>query len=148
MSEKYFDNTEKDDGTVVLTGDDGNVVRFFHIGTIEYKNEWFVFFQPAEPKEGIDPDEVVIFKLSGEGRDETLLPVTDDDLLSEVYDEFMGETRLLKIPKRKTAEPAKIAAAAVVKRMKTQRVATVVTAVKRIYKKNVKKFIIFFGVKH
>ena len=67
MSEKYFDNTEKDDGTVALTGDDGNVVRFFHIGTIEYKNEWFVFFQPAEPKEGIDPDEVVIFKLSGDG---------------------------------------------------------------------------------
>lgn len=91
MSEKYFDNTEKDDGTVALTGDDGNVVRFFHIGTIEYKNEWFVFFQPAEPKEGIDPDEVVIFKLSGEGRDETLIPVTDDDLLSEVYDEFMRE---------------------------------------------------------
>ena len=91
MSEKYFDNTEKDDGMVALTGDDGNVVRFFHIGTIEYKNEWFVFFQPAEPKEGIDPDEVVIFKLSGEGRDETLLPVTDDDLLSEVYDEVMRE---------------------------------------------------------
>lgn len=91
MSEKYFDNTEKDDGTVALTGDDGNVVRFFHIGTIEYKNEWFVFFQRAEPKEGIDPDEVVIFKLSGDGRDETLLPVTDDDLLSEVYDEFMRE---------------------------------------------------------
>ena len=49
-----------------------------------------------------------------------------------------------KIPKRKTAEPAKIAAAEVVKRTKIPRVATVVTAVKRIYKKNVKKFIIFF----
>ena len=91
MSKKYFDNTEKEDETVALTGDDGNVVKFFHIGTIEYKNEWFVFFQPAEPKEGIDPDEIVIFKLSGEGRDETLLPVTDDELLSEVYDEFMRE---------------------------------------------------------
>ena len=74
-----------------LTDDQGNVLNFYHIGTIEYKDEWYVFFQPAEKVNGVDPDEVVIFRISGDEGNEVLLPVEDDDLLEEVYNEFMRE---------------------------------------------------------
>ncbi len=94
MSDKYFENNrdkDLDDGIVELAGDDGNLVRFYHIGTIDFENEWFVFFQPAEPKDGVDPDEVVIFKLEGDERNETLVPVTDDEILEKVYAKFVEE---------------------------------------------------------
>ena len=92
MNDKYIENEHnEEEGFVALTGEDGSVEKFYHIGTIDYKGEWYVFFQPAEPKNGIDPDELVVFKLSGDEKDETLLPINDEKLLEEVYDEFMRE---------------------------------------------------------
>lgn len=92
MNEKYYENEHNEsDGFVALTGEDGNVEKFYHVGTIDYKDGWYVFFQPAEPKNGVDPDELVVFKLSGDERDETLLPVKDETLLDELYAEFMRE---------------------------------------------------------
>lgn len=93
MSKNYHEakpETELDD-VVELTDDQGNVLNFYHIGTIEYKDEWYVFFQPAEKMNGVDPDEVVIFRISGDEGNEVLLPVEDEDLLEEVYNEFMRE---------------------------------------------------------
>ena len=92
MNEKFVENEKNEqDGFVALTGEDGSVEKFYHIGTIDYKGEWYVFFQPAEPKDGIDPDELVVFRLSGDEKDETLLPIDDEELLEEVYEEFMRE---------------------------------------------------------
>ena len=92
MNEKYVENCQEDEnGFVALTGEDGSVERFFHVGTIDYKNDWYVFFQPSQPKDGIDPDELVIFKLSGDEKNETLLPINDENLISELYDVFMVE---------------------------------------------------------
>ena len=93
MSEKYQENVQTEELTdvVELTGEHGDVLRFYHIGTIEYKDDWFCFFQPAEPIEGTDPDELVIFKIGAEGEKEVLVPVEDEQLLDEVYEEFMRE---------------------------------------------------------
>ena len=78
-------------GEVSLTSDGGDVIKFFHIGTITYGGEWFAFFQPAEKLDGIDPDELLIYKIEGDGRGENLSPVTDDDLIEKVYNEFLKE---------------------------------------------------------
>lgn len=93
MSEKYHENTNGDElsDVVELVGEKGSVLKFYHIGTIEYKDEWYAFFQPSEPLEGVDPDEIVIFKISDNGGDEVLLPIEDEALLDEVYEEFMRE---------------------------------------------------------
>lgn len=92
MTEKFIENEHNEEKEfVALTDDEGSVEKFYHIGTIDYKDEWFVFFQPAEPKDGIDPDELIIFKLSGDEKNETLIPIDDENLLQEVYDEFMRE---------------------------------------------------------
>ena len=74
---------------VELTDDTGRVFKFYHLGTMDYKEEVFAFFQPAEQIEGAEEDEIVIFQVkdNGEG-DETLLPVTDQEKLDAVFNEF------------------------------------------------------------
>jgi len=75
---------------VELTDDNGKKLKFFHIGTIEFKNSYYAAFQPAEEIEGVDDDEVIIFEVSGDenGEESELLPIEDQDLLDEVYEEF------------------------------------------------------------
>ena len=100
MNDKYYENGhEESDGFVALTGEDGNVEKFYHVGTIDFKDDWYVFFQPAEPKDGVDPDELVVFKLSGDERNETLLPVKDEKLLEELFEEFARQVSGLQIEK-------------------------------------------------
>lgn len=76
---------------VELVDDEGKTLQFYHIGTIDYKDKWYACFQPAEELDGVDPDEVVIFEISGEEGNEVFLPIADEKLLEEVYDEFMRE---------------------------------------------------------
>ena len=63
MNEEKIDVNGLDEDLVVLTTDDGVEHNFYHVATVDYKNEWYVFFQPAEEIPDIDEDEVVIFRL-------------------------------------------------------------------------------------
>lgn len=91
MSDKEFTevNPEEGDEIVELIDDTGRTLRFYHLATMPYKEQWFVFFQPAEEMEGTSEEEVVIFRISdSEDEKDTLLPVEDEALLEEVYEEF------------------------------------------------------------
>lgn len=81
---------EEDDGDLVeLVDDQGRVLKFFHVGSLEHKQKWYAFFMPAEEIEGTTEDEVVIFNISSDDKgEEVLLPVEDEALLEEVYEEF------------------------------------------------------------
>ena len=67
-------NDDFKEEVIELVGDGGDVLKFIHIGTIDYKSEKFVFFQPAV-EEGTEEesDEVVVFKISKNGEDDVLL---------------------------------------------------------------------------
>lgn len=91
MSGKYHETENFEDGVVALTNDCGEVVNFFHVGTIEYAGEWYAFFKPAVDLGVYDTDELLIFKIEGDEKNEELIPVKDEPLLSEVYDAFMRE---------------------------------------------------------
>ena len=92
MSDNELKEVRQDEeelSDIVELVDEQNVVRkFYHVGTIDYKNEWYVGFQAAEEIEGVDPDELVIFKIEGDEDDEVLKPIEDEALLEEVYEEF------------------------------------------------------------
>ena len=79
------------DDVVELKTEDGQVLKFYHLATIEHKKRWFACFQPAEKIEGLEPDEVIIYEIVGDEGDESLVPVEDEALLDEVYDEFVKE---------------------------------------------------------
>jgi len=79
----------EDDDIVELTTDDGKKLKFYFVGTIEYKGKNYSAFEPAEQIDGIEDDDLVIFELAGDDEETAdLLPVEDDALLDEVFEEF------------------------------------------------------------
>ncbi len=80
---------EVDDEIVELTTDDGKKLKFYFVGTIEYKGKNYSAFEPAEQIDGIEDDDLVIFELNGDDEETCdLLPVEDEKLLDEVFEEF------------------------------------------------------------
>ncbi len=74
---------------VELTTDDGSKLKFYFIGTIEYKGKNYSAFEPAEEIEGCSEDDLIIFELSGDDEETAeLLPIEDEGLLNEVFEEF------------------------------------------------------------
>ena len=74
---------------VELTTEDGKKLKFYFVGTIEYKGKNYSAFEPAEQIDGIEEDDLIIFELSGDDEETAdLLPVEDEKLLDEVFEEF------------------------------------------------------------
>ena len=78
-----------EDEIVELTTEDGKKLKFYFVGTIEYKGKYYSAFEPAEQIEGMEDDDLIIFELSGDDEETAdLLPVEDEQLLDEVFEEF------------------------------------------------------------
>ena len=74
---------------VELITDDGKKLKFYFVGTIEYKGKNYSAFEPAEQIEGLEDDDLVIFELSGDDEETAeLLPVEDEAILDQVFEEF------------------------------------------------------------
>ena len=79
----------EDEEIVELTTDDGKKLKFYFVGTIEYKGKNYSAFEPAEQIDGIEDDDLIIFELSGDDEETAeLLPIEDEGLLNEVFEEF------------------------------------------------------------
>ncbi|MDD4002846.1 MAG: DUF1292 domain-containing protein [Clostridia bacterium] len=89
--DKDCDCEDNDCDIVELVDDEGKVIKFIHVATIDYKDNWYVFFSPTEEVDGINTDEVVIFHLlsDDEGKD-VFEPIEDEKLLEEVYNEYIN----------------------------------------------------------
>ena len=78
-----------EDEIVELTTDDGKKLKFYFVGTIEYKGKNYSAFEPAEQIDGIEDDDLIIFELAGDDEETAdLLPIEDEALLDEVFEEF------------------------------------------------------------
>ena len=74
---------------VTLVNDDGEQVEFYHIGTIEVEEKWYVLLEPAEELADIDEGEVVIFRLeTAEDGEDMFVPIEDDEELNNVFEEY------------------------------------------------------------
>ncbi len=80
---------EEEDEIVELEDEEGKVAKFRHVATIDYQNDWYVFFSPAEELDGLSEDEVIIFKLGEDEGADVFLPIEDDALLDAVYNEYV-----------------------------------------------------------
>ena len=79
----------EDEDIVELTTEEGKKLKFYFVGTIEYKGKFYSAFEPAEQIDGIEDDDLLIFELSGDDEETAdLLPVEDEALLDEVFEEF------------------------------------------------------------
>ncbi|MBQ5801555.1 MAG: hypothetical protein IIW27_00750, partial [Clostridia bacterium] len=79
LHEKPIENEEELSDLVELVDETGRVLKFYHLATMDYKDECFAFFQAAEEIEGVEEDEVVIFEIKddGCGFDATILDSSD-----------------------------------------------------------------------
>lgn len=81
---------DEEDEIVELEDEEGKIAKFRHVATIDYENDWYVFFSPAEELDGLSEDEVIIFKLGAdESGADVFLPIEDDALLDAVYNEYV-----------------------------------------------------------
>lgn len=80
---------DENEEIITLLNDDNEEIEFYHIATIDYKEEWYIFLQPVEEMEGVSDDEVIIFKIGtdAEGND-SFEPVEDEEVLQAVFNEF------------------------------------------------------------
>jgi uncharacterized protein YrzB (UPF0473 family) len=73
---------------IVLTDDEGNELECDYLDTINYKDMNFVVLYPLDQDE--EEGEVIILELvENEDGEEEYLTVEDEDLLDEVFDEYM-----------------------------------------------------------
>lgn len=78
-----------EDDIVELITEEGKKLKFYFVGTIEYKGKNYSAFEPAEQIDGMEDDDLIIFELSGDDEETAdLLPIEDDKLLDEVFEEF------------------------------------------------------------
>lgn len=89
VHDEHCDCGCEDEDIVELTTDEGKKLKFYFVGTIEYKGKNYSAFEPAEQIEGIEDDDLIIFELSGDDEETAdLLPIEDEGLLNEVFEEF------------------------------------------------------------
>lgn len=77
---------------IQLVDKDGKDVDFYHLATIDYKEEWYVILQPVEEEPDIADDEVLIFRLGINKEDgtDTFEPIEDEEVLQAVFDEYLA----------------------------------------------------------
>lgn len=86
--EEMNEMLDEEERIIELEDEEGNAEKFLHIGTIEYRGEWYCFFQKAEPETEEEEDEVVMFRLEGPEDDKRLCTLDDEQLMDEVFAEF------------------------------------------------------------
>jgi putative Holliday junction resolvase len=89
MNNEIEQELNEEEGRIFeVEAEDGGMEKLYHIATIEYKGMMYCCFQKAEPETEEEEDEVIIFELQGEGDDAMLMPIEDEALMDEVFEEF------------------------------------------------------------
>lgn len=91
MDEKDYSLNEEED-IITLQNEKNEDVDFYHVATIDYKDNWYIFLEPVEEIEDIGEDEVLIFRLEeGEDGQDNIVPINSEEELQGVYNEYLKE---------------------------------------------------------
>lgn len=75
---------------VELIDEKGKTVKFDHLMSFDYNDEFFIALLPIDNVEGINEDEVLILKIvEGENGEDSYVAITDMDYLDKVFDKFL-----------------------------------------------------------
>ena len=85
--EKLFDEENTDN--ITLFGDDGKAVEFEQVALIVLEEKNYAILALAEPPEGSDGDEGIVFAIEeDEDGAARLITVTDDSVIDAVFDVY------------------------------------------------------------
>ncbi|MFZ5353313.1 MAG: DUF1292 domain-containing protein [Bacillota bacterium] len=74
-----------DEDIIVLKDEDGNEVKFEYLDSFSMHDKEYVVLLPIED---IEEGEVVILEMHSDGDSEEFLPVENEEMLNEVFQEF------------------------------------------------------------
>ncbi|MBP5357052.1 MAG: DUF1292 domain-containing protein [Clostridia bacterium] len=83
-----------DDEIITLYDEENNPIDFYEVAVVEYNSELYAILQPCDEVEGIEEDEVVIFKIEegDDGKDDMFTYIDDDDIADAVFEEYLRAT--------------------------------------------------------
>ncbi|MBO5143194.1 MAG: DUF1292 domain-containing protein [Clostridia bacterium] len=87
MNEEEFDEL---DNIVVLTDEDGNDVEFEFLDVVQVDNKEYVILLPVEE---IEKGEVVIFRIEGDGEEESYIGLEDEEEAEKVFQAFKEKAK-------------------------------------------------------
>lgn len=87
MNEEEFDEL---DNIVVLTDEEGNDVEFEFLDVVQVDNKEYVILLPVEEME---KGEVVIFRIEGDGEEESYIGLEDEAEAEKVFNAFKEKAK-------------------------------------------------------
>lgn len=87
MNEEEFDEL---DNIVVLTDEEGNDVEFEFLDVVQVDNKEYVILLPVEEME---KGEVVIFRIEGDGEEESYIGLEDEVEAEKVFNAFKEKAK-------------------------------------------------------
>ena len=78
------------DNKIILNDEDGNEVEFEFLDVVEVDGPEYVVLLPVEEA---DKGEVVIFRIEGEGEDESYVSLEDEEEAEKVFEAFKEKTK-------------------------------------------------------
>lgn len=83
MSEEYGNDY------ITIEDDEGNEFALEHLDTIEFENQTYMAFLPADSNEEDEDYGIIILKVIEENGEEVLATVDDDNEAQKVYEYYM-----------------------------------------------------------
>lgn len=93
--DKYQDQRpeemEEDDAIVELVDEDGEVLPFEHLATVEMNDTYYAILAPVDEDEDAEEQEVVVMRIGTDDNGEDLLEaIEDEDEMQAAFDAFLA----------------------------------------------------------
>ena len=76
---------------ITVTDEDGNDFELEHLGTLEYQDNTYMAFVPADMDEEDEDFGLILLRAIEENGEQLLADIDDEAELNAVYEQFMGE---------------------------------------------------------
>ena len=76
---------------VTVTDEDGNEFELEHLGTLEYKDNTYMAFVPADMDEDDEDFGLILLRVAEDNGEQILADIDDQTELDEVYEQFLSE---------------------------------------------------------
>lgn len=76
---------------VTVTDENGNEFELEHLGTLEYKDNTYMAFVPADMDEDDEDFGLILLRVAEDNGEQILADIDDQTELDEVYEQFMTE---------------------------------------------------------
>ncbi|OUP65757.1 DUF1292 domain-containing protein [Pseudoflavonifractor sp. An176] len=76
---------------VTVTDEDGNEFELEHLGTLEYRDNTYMAFVPADMDEDDEDFGLILLRVAEENGEQILADIDDQEELDQVYEQFMTQ---------------------------------------------------------